>query len=73
MAYRVIRLAAGKGQVQLLPNKCPFLFSRRDNDRCGDPVRIAPGAVYCDRHRYLENAGCAEHDKVGCKHEDCRQ
>jgi hypothetical protein len=63
--WRLIKLGGGQASVQVIPQKC------RERG-CPLYCRTAPGAVYCLEHRWKENAGCAAHDKVGCKAEECR-
>lgn len=70
MAYRIVREAGGRGRVQLIPNKCKYLVGF--GQPCLEPVRLAPGAIYCEMHKQYENAGCAEHDKLGCKSPECQ-
>lgn len=70
MAYRIVKDGGGKGRVQLIPNKCRYMVSF--GVLCLEPVRLAPGAIYCEMHKHLENAGCAEHDRLNCKHPDCQ-
>lgn len=70
MAYRIVKLAGGRAQIQLIPNKCPFLFPSQE--RCNEPVRLSPGAVYCEEHKWRETAGCVEHDKYNCREEGCK-
>lgn len=71
MAWRIVKQAAGKTRIQLIPNKCKFMISF--GVLCGEPVRTEPGAVFCLIHQDAENAGCAEHDKLNCKEEGCRR
>lgn len=70
MAYRIVREAGGRGRIQLIPNKCKYMISF--GVLCLEPVRLAPGAVYCNSHKDYENAGCAAHDKLGCKDPECK-
>lgn len=70
VAFRIVKEAAGHARVQLIPGKCRFLVAF--GVLCLEPVRLAPGAIYCEDHRNMENAGCAEHDKLNCKHRDCQ-
>lgn len=70
VAYRIVREAGGHGRIQLIPNKCKYMI--QFGVLCLEPVRLAPGAIYCNEHKHLENAGCAEHDKTGCKEQGCR-
>jgi hypothetical protein len=44
----------------------PRKFVKCRNKDCNQPMRNAPGATRCIGHRWEENAGCAEHDKVNC-------
>lgn len=69
MAYRIINEGGGKRRIQVIPGKCKYLISF--GQMCLEPVRLAPGAVFCEGHRWAENAGCAEHDKLNCKDPHC--
>ena len=69
MAYRIVKTGGGQARIQLIPNKCKYLVAFAT--MCLEPVRLAPGAIYCEFHKHLENAGCAEHDKMGCKDPGC--
>lgn len=70
MAYRLIKGAAGRTRVQLIANKCKFKVNA--HELCLEPVRLEPGAIYCFRHKDLENAGCAAHDRLNCKEVGCK-
>lgn len=72
MAYRIVKLGAGEAKVVILPNKCKWKLALTGL-RCENMARNAPGAVYCDGHRYLENRACATHDKLGCTKEGCQE
>jgi hypothetical protein len=69
MNYRIVKSAGGIGRIQLIHKKCQFVL--RFGEMCLEPVRLSHGAVFCESHRHLENAGCSGHDRLKCK--ECRE
>lgn len=66
MAYKIVKLGGGEAKVVVILKKCKWRLVLMGL-QCENMARNAPGAVYCDDHRWLENAACAEHDKLNCK------
>lgn len=66
MAFRVVKLGAGKSKVQLVLGRCKS-GSASQGTQCENSLRDAPGATRCWTHRYEENEVCAEHDKRDCR------
>lgn len=63
--HKLVKLGGGAAKIVVLKQRCKVRG-------CESFTRDAPGAVCCWLHKMEENNGCAEHDKKGCTHRDCK-